>query len=175
MALSLVIFRQPTKSPSKFLKPRDLVGRISKYFGFHLDLGLRDWTDNLLKYSEFDPVWILVFVSVLLNLLKPREDHCKHLDTQFRTYLSSDLSCRCTIESIEFSYLFQCTVEMIAEEGTYSCIGKITRLLFERDCCVGRDPHLILRCGPRGLETRISCNTEITLDASGRECHVECV
>ena len=33
----------------------------------------QDWTGNLLRDLEFDLVWILAFVSVLLNFLKPSE------------------------------------------------------------------------------------------------------
>ena len=33
----------------------------------------QDWTDNLLKYLELDLDWVLIFVSVLFNSLKPPE------------------------------------------------------------------------------------------------------
>ena len=39
----------------------------------HLAASSQDWTGNLLKYLELDLVKILVFVSILLNSLKPPE------------------------------------------------------------------------------------------------------
>jgi len=71
-ALSSVIFRQPIEPLPRFLKSHGWLRRILKYFGLHLDLGLHDWSSNLLKYPELDPVWILVFMSILLNCLKPQ-------------------------------------------------------------------------------------------------------
>ena len=63
-----------------------------KYFRLHFDLVLRDWTGNLLKYSELDPAWILIFMCTVELLGAFRDDLYKHLDTQYRTYLSSDLT-----------------------------------------------------------------------------------
>jgi len=40
---------------------------------FLLAASSQDWTDNLLRYLKLDLAWILVFVSVLLNSLKPPE------------------------------------------------------------------------------------------------------
>jgi len=65
--LSSIKIRQPTELPPKFSKLRGR--RFSKYFELHV--GSNDWTDNLVNCSELDLVWILVFVSVLLNYLKP--------------------------------------------------------------------------------------------------------
>jgi len=42
-----------------------------KYFGTPLVLDISDCTDNLLKCSDLDRVWIMFFVSVLLNYLMP--------------------------------------------------------------------------------------------------------
>jgi len=69
--LSSVIFRKPTELPLKFLKPRGWLERILKYFGLHIDLSFHD--NNHLKCFESDLVKILIFVSVLLNYLKPQE------------------------------------------------------------------------------------------------------
>jgi len=64
-ALSSVIFRHPIEPPPKFSKLRVWLWRISEHFRPHVDLGFRDWTNNLLKCPDL--VWILVFLSVLLN------------------------------------------------------------------------------------------------------------
>jgi len=36
-------------------------------------MGSQDWTNNLLRYPELDLVWIVVFMSILLNSLNPPE------------------------------------------------------------------------------------------------------
>ena len=61
-------FWQHTEISPKFLKLRP--GRILKYFRLHAGLNLHDCTCNLLNCLELDPIWMLVFVSVLLNNLK---------------------------------------------------------------------------------------------------------
>ena len=71
--LSSVIFRQSIELSLKFLKLRGWLGRVSKHFGLCWQQALQDWTGNLLRYLELDSVWILVFVNVLLNSLKPPE------------------------------------------------------------------------------------------------------
>jgi len=45
-----------------------------EYFGLHIDLDFCDWIGNILRCPELDLVWILIFVSILLNWLKsPRK------------------------------------------------------------------------------------------------------
>jgi len=101
---SLVIFRQPTEHPPKFSILRGWLGQISKYFELQLILGSYDWTDNLSRCPEFDPIWILVFVSVLLNCLKPPgKIIISVLETQSSTYHKLWYICHCTIELIESS------------------------------------------------------------------------
>jgi len=48
-------FRQPIELPLKFLNPV-LTGKDFEILWTSFDLGLRDWTSNLLKYSELDLV-----------------------------------------------------------------------------------------------------------------------
>ena len=59
---------------------------------FLLAASSQDWTGNLLRYLELDLVWILIFVSVLLNSLKPPElFHCECLYIQSRPHQHSEL------------------------------------------------------------------------------------
>jgi len=144
-----------------------------KCFGSHIDLGFRDWTSNLLKCLKLDLVWILVFVSVLLNYLKPSGMiACKYLDTQFRTYQSSGL-----------------VIGVILNQ--WSC-----RFLFSVYCwtdCKSRDILFVFGREPTLIETRVSCSiffrhnnhlvfgdatwllcldTKVTFEAFERGCHL---
>ena len=59
---------------------------------FLLAANSQNWTGNLLRYLEFDLVWISGLVSVLLKLFEAtRDDRCKCLDTQSRPHRYSEL------------------------------------------------------------------------------------
>ena len=69
------------------------------------------------RCPELDPVWIVVFVSVLLNDFKPpRKIITSVLETQSSTFHEL----WCTIEPVSYRFLFPGTVELIAEVETYS-------------------------------------------------------
>ena len=104
--LSLVIFGQSAEPPQKFSILHSWLGWISKYFRFWLNLGFSWLTGNLLRCPELNPVWIVVFVSVLLNFLKPPG---KIIESVLETQSSS---CHklwfvhwCTIEPVELYLL----------------------------------------------------------------------
>ena len=102
--LSLVIFRQPIELPPKFLTLHSLLGQILKYIGLQLILSSHDWIDSLLRCPELDPVWILIFVSVLLNCVKPLgKIIVSILETQSSTCYELWFVYWCTIEPVELS------------------------------------------------------------------------
>jgi len=104
----LVIFRQPTELHPKFLIHCDLLGWISKHFRFYCQsLASHDWIGNLLRCLELDPIWIVVFVSVLLNCLKPPwKIIASVMETQSSTCHKLWFVCWCTIELVELLVTF---------------------------------------------------------------------
>ena len=116
-----------------------------------------------------------------------RENHCKHLKTQSSTYLSPDLLCQYTIELVELSIAFtSIPLNWLQKQGhTHVLVGERATLI-DKDTSVtlssfGRGPRW--KCDPSvletrllsGLETQLSWNAEVTLDAFGRECRVKCI
>ena len=68
-------------------------------------MGSHEWISNLLSCSELDLVWILAFVSELLNCLKPPEIIIVSIYIH-NLELIGALSYQCTIEPIELSITF---------------------------------------------------------------------
>ena len=71
--LSSVIFRQSTEPRPVFETPWLTGTGFETLWTFLLAASSQNWTSNLLRYLKLDLVWILIFVSVLLNSLKPPE------------------------------------------------------------------------------------------------------
>ena len=89
------------KIPLKFSKLHGWLWRISKYFGSHVALDLRDCTVDLLKCPELDPVYILVFVSVLLNCFDKFTNFAQitKLSHHIKTHTSDSKTSTCRISS----------------------------------------------------------------------------
>ena len=63
-----------------------------------------DWTGNLLRCPELDPIWNVVFMSVLLNFLKLLGKIITSvLETQSSTCHELWFACLCTVEPVELS------------------------------------------------------------------------
>ena len=156
--LSLVIFEQPTELPPKFLKLRSCLEQISKHFGLQLILGSHNWTDNLLRCPELDPVWILLFLSVLLNCLKPPGKIITSvLETQSSTCHELWFDYMCTIETVELSVTFSSILlNWLQKQGHTLCMWENTTLI---DMVVAR----WLSASLNEVETRLSIAMETRL------------
>ena len=128
--LSLVIFRQPTESLQSFWNSAVNWNGFQKTLNFSWFWASHDWTDNLLRYRELDPFWIVVFVSVLLNCLKPPEKIVTSvLETQSNTETQSStchelwFACRCIVEPVKLSIaLASVLLNWLQKQGHTPCM-----------------------------------------------------
>jgi len=71
LMIGLQWFLDSYRISSKVFKTPQLTGiGFETLWTFLLEASSQDWTSNLLRYLELDLVWVLVFMSVLLNSLK---------------------------------------------------------------------------------------------------------
>jgi len=80
-----------------------LIGENFEILRLRVDLDLRDCTGELLKCLKLDPAWILAFISILLNYLKPSGKIYRNMS---RTFLSFSLSVGVLFEPVESSISF---------------------------------------------------------------------
>ena len=144
---------------------------------------------NLLRCPELDVVWIPLFMSILLNFLKPLGKIITSvLEIQSSTCMSFGLFVSVLLTGRVVDYFYYCTVELIAEAGTYYYVGKkkdaafvdedVGLICWRCDSCLvfetweSRCMFLNTSLALSLFEIRLSWNTRIVLEASGHELHL---
>ena len=103
------------------------------------------WTNNLLKYPELDLVWILIFVSILLNCLKPQEKIIISIWNTVWNFSLICLVCRCIVELIESSVSFASVLLNYCKSENTLLVSERTLLSYDTrlSCFMSLDMTLI--------------------------------
>ena len=143
------------------------------------------WNTMSLILSRFRSSWVYYWTAWSFQ-----ERSFKYLETQFKTFRSFDLSCRSTVELVELSIFFQCTVELIASRNILFVLERENVTLVDEDVtvmlCLVWTRHLfgVWRLDPScctwdakvaledfGRGCHFAWNAKVTLDHSGCRCH----